>query len=298
MPSSHAYRLCPQGIFISPRGERYKEVSLQIMKIFKSVSDKVQPLSVDEAFIDVTKNSLDEPYAQEVAQKILNQIKIETGLSASAGVAPNKFVAKIASDIKKPGGLVVVPPHKVESFLAEMPIEKMYGVGPSLAKKLHKMNIFKIEDIRKHSALELRRFLGKFGPTLYDLSFGVDHREVSNEREVKSVGSERTFSKDIISLGELESYLLGECEEVAKRLKRKKIKGKTITLKLKYFDFRQITRAYALNNYTDDSSEIFAIAKLLLYKQTEAGSIPARLIGVTLSKLDKGEGPKQLALGL
>jgi len=294
MSASTAYRLCPQAVFLSPDFNRYRKVSYEIREIFESVTDKVEPLSLDEAYLDVTENKLSEPLARVIAEHIRKRIRNELNLTASAGVGPNKFIAKVASDFKKPDGLVVVPPERVNEFVEALPVEKLWGVGPVTAKRLHERGFFKAGDIRRANPAELHALLGKFGDFIYDLSFGRDDREVEAHRESKSTGTETTFERDILDRIQLEDYLLTQSEEISEDLKKNDLTGRTITLKVKYSDFKSITRSRTLMKSTDDNLVIFRTARELMGTNTEAGYRPIRLIGISISNfIDLGE-PEQL----
>jgi DNA polymerase-4 len=296
MPSKQAQLKCPQLIFVKGRFARYKEISQKIMAIFKSITTKVQPLSLDEAFLDVTENSLNEPLAGNVAIYIRKRIKEEVGLTASAGVAPNKFLAKIASDFNKPDGLTIIPPDKVIDFLTDLPVRKMFGVGPATAKKLNSMGIFKVGDIRKRGVGELRGGLGKFGPRLLDLSFGKDDREVGYNAGYKSIGAEVTTGKDMVEEEKILSVLARQCEEVSERMGRSGYKGKTVSVKIRYHDFTTITRSSTMGLVTNDYETIYDLARGLVFHETQVGEVPIRLIGVTMTNLLSPGDPEQLVL--
>jgi len=294
-PIATAARLCPQGVFLPVRMWRYQEVSQQIFRIFKGFSPLVEPLSLDEAFLDVTGSTRLFGTPEEIARKIKEQVVEETGLTVSAGVAPNKFLAKIASDMQKPDGLTIVPEGKVREFLEPLPIEKLWGVGKATRKTLAQLGVKTIGDLGLLSSKLLMRKLGKQGLHLHLLAKGVDQREVEPEREVKSIGHEDTYPMDISDLGEARKQLLSLANRVAKRLRRHGFVGRTVTLKVKYFDFVQITRSITLGEPTDDSRKIFQTCCDLLGK-TEVGKRPVRLLGISLSQLSDSDETKQLAL--
>ncbi|MCM2279709.1 MAG: DNA polymerase IV [Oligoflexia bacterium] len=296
MSAAKARRLCPQAVFLPPDFRKYSEVSRQIREIFLSVTPLVEPLSLDEAYLDVTENLLNEPLARKVAEYVKREIRTKTGLSASAGVAPNKFVAKVASDFRKPDGLVVVPPEKVLAFVEKLPVGKLWGVGPVTEKKLQSMGIWTAAEIRKRPVAELEQVLGSFGAFLYRLAFGEDDRPVESERESKSCGAERTFERDLVELTELVEILRSLVSEVADWLKDSGRPGRTVTLKLRYSDFKTITRSKTMPVATDDPARILEVAERLLREGTEAGHRPARLIGVSVSGLRGEEEPEQLWL--
>ena len=294
-PIATAARLCPQGVFLPVRMWRYQEVSQQIFKIFQLFSPLVEPLSLDEAFLDVTGSTRLFGPPEEIARKIKEQVVEETGLTVSAGVAPSKFVAKIASDMQKPDGLTIVLEGKVKEFLEPLPIEKLWGVGKATRKILAHLGVKTIGDLGLLSSKLLVRKLGKQGLHLYLLAKGVDEREVEPEREVKSIGHEDTYPVDISDLGEARKQLLSLATRVAKRLRGYGLAGKTVTLKVKYYDFVQITRSITLGEPTDDSTKIFQTCGDLLGK-TEVGRRPVRLFGISLSQLSDSDETKQLAL--
>jgi DNA polymerase IV len=294
-PIATAARLCPQGVFLPVRMWRYQEISQQIFKIFQRFSPLVEPLSLDEAFLDVTGSTRLFGPPEEIARKIKEQVVEETGLTVSAGVAPSKFVAKIASDMQKPDGLTIVPEGKVKEFLEPLPIEKLWGVGKATRKILAHLGVKTIGDLGPLSSKLLVRKLGKQGLHLYLLAKGVDEREVEPEREVKSIGHEDTYPLDICDLGEARKQLLSLATRVARRLRGYGLVGKTVTLKVKYYDFVQITRSITLGEPTDDSRKIFQTCCDLLGK-TEVGIRPLRLFGISLSQLSDSDETEQLAL--
>jgi len=294
-PIATAARLCPHGVFLPVRMARYQEVSQQIFTIFHRFSPLVEPLSLDEAFLDVTGSTRLFGPPEEIARKIKEQVVEETGLTVSAGVAPSKFVAKIASDLQKPDGLTIVSEGKVKEFLEPLPIEKLWGVGKATRKILAHLGIKTIGELGLLSSQLLVRKLGKQGLHLYLLAKGIDERDVEPEREVKSVGHENTYPLDISSLKEARKQLLSLATRVAKRLRGYGLVGKTVTLKVKYYDFVQITRSVTLGEPTDDSREIFRTCCDLLGK-TEVGRRPVRLLGVSLSQLSNLDATMQLTL--
>ena len=294
-PIATAMRLCPQGIFRPVRMWRYKEISRQIFEIFKRFSPLVEPLSLDEAFVDVTGSTRLFGPPEEIAKKIKQQVVAETGLTASAGVAPTKFIAKIASDIQKPDGLTIVPEGKVKEFLGPLPIEKLWGVGERTRKTLAHLGVETIGDLGRVPLELLDRKMGKHGLHLSLLAQGVDEREVETERQVKSIGHEETYREDILDMAMARRVLLSLATKVAKRLRGHGFVGKTVTLKVKYHDFVQITRSVTLQEPTDDGREIFQSCCDLLSK-TEASKRPVRLFGISLSQIDLADKERQLAL--
>jgi DNA polymerase-4 len=282
MPIATARRLCPHGIFLPVRMKRYQEISRQIMAIFREITPLVEPLSVDEAFLDVTACQALYGAAAEIAVAIKNRILSSTGLTASAGVATSKLLAKIASDLQKPDGLVIVLPGTEEAFLEKLPIGKLWGVGKVTRQELHQLGIKTIGDIRRLSLPFLENRFGKLGRHLYLTSRGIDNRQVETQRQTKSVGSEETFDSDLVHLEEIRRELLALAHEVAGRLRKYGLRGRTVTLKVKYYDFKQITRAVSLRQATDDQKALYEAACALLQK-TKAGTIPIRLVGISVS---------------
>jgi DNA polymerase-4 len=294
-PISKAKRLCLDGIFLPVRMSRYQEISEQAFEIFHRFTPLVEPLSIDEAFLDVTGSIRLFGPPENIAKQIKQIILEETGLTISAGVAPSKFVAKIASDIDKPDGLTVVYPDGVRDFLDPLLIKKMWGVGKVTQRLLSRLNIHTFKDLRQTPVKVLEKKFGKQGAKIHLLAMGIDEREVIPEHDVKSIGHEETFLQDIVSLDVAQKELLALGNKVARRMRHKGLKGKTITLKVKYFDFVQVTRSATLPNFTDDGSEIYSVACRLL-KKTEVTKKPIRLLGVSLSQLGYLGSGTQLSL--
>ena len=294
-PMATAMRLCPDGIVLPVRMSRYKEVSKQVFQIFFQFTPLVEPLSIDEAFLDVTGSIrlFGEPV--DIAKKIKQMVVKETGLTVSAGVAPSKFVAKIASDIDKPDGLTVVPPDQVSEFLNPLSIKKMWGVGKVTQDALSRLNVSTFKDLSQIPVEVLEREFGKHGLKMHQLSLGIDERDVVPEHDAKSIGHEQTFSEDIVDLGLAKKELLRLANRVARRLRREQVTGRTITLKVKYRDFVQITRSISLSKSTDDGPEIYSSVCRLLEK-TEVGKRPVRLLGISLSQLNVLGSETQLGL--
>jgi DNA polymerase-4 len=283
-PIAKAKRLCPDGIFLPVRMSRYQEVSKQVFEIFHRFTPLVEPISIDEAFLDVTGSIRLFGQPENIAKNIKQIILTETGLTISAGVAPSKFVAKIASDIDKPDGLTVVHPDGVRDFLDPLPVKKMWGVGKVTQLLLSRLNIQTFRDLRQTPVKVLEKKFGKHGVKIHLLAMGIDERDVIPEHDVKSIGHEQTFSQDIISLDVAQKGLLALGNKVARRMRHKGLKGKTVTLKVKYFDFVQITRSTTLPKSIDDGLEIYSVACRLL-KKTEVTKKPIRLLGISLSQL-------------
>jgi len=283
-PIAKAKRLCPGGIFLPVRMSRYQEISKQVFGIFHRFTPLVEPISIDEAFLDVTDSIRLFGQPGNIAKKIKQIILTETGLTISAGVAPSKFVAKIASDIDKPDGLTVVHPDDVRDFLDPLPVKKMWGVGKVSQRLLSRLNIHNFRDLRQTPVKVLEKKFGKHGVKIHLLAMGVDERDVIPDHDVKSIGHEQTFLQDIISLDTVQKELLALGSKVARRMRQKGLKGKTITLKVKYSDFVQITRSVTLPKSIDDGSEIYSVACRLL-KKTGVTKKPVRLLGISLSQL-------------
>ena len=294
-PMATAMRRCPEGIFLPVRMERYREVSKAVFNIFLQFTPLVEPLSIDEAFLDVTGSERLLGQPEQIARKIKETVHTVTGLRVSAGVAQSKFVAKIASDIDKPDGLTVVFPGKVREFLDPLPIEKMWGVGSVTQEALGRLNIRTFRDLRGVPLKILEKKFGKHGLKMHNLSMGMDDRDVVPQQDIKSMGHEQTYIEDITESGEARKQLLGLSNKVARRMRKGGISGKTITLKVKYSDFVQKTRSLTLKDPTDDGFVIYETTCRLLEK-TEAGTRPVRLLGVSLSQLDFPTTGTQLSL--
>jgi len=294
-PMATAVRLCPEAVVLPVRMSRYKEVSHQVFRIFRTFTPLVEPLSIDEAFLDVTGCLRLFGHPVLVAKMIKERVRQEVGLTVSAGIAPCKFVAKIASDLNKPDGLTVVPPEQVRQFLSALPIEKMWGVGKATQEKLEVLGIRTIGQLGRMPADFLERKFGKNGIAMHRLAAGIDEREVVPFHDMKSVGHEDTFDQDITELKAAKKELMSLAGKVARRMRREKIKGRTITLKVKYGDFRTITRSTTLSESTDDGFEIYEVACRLLRK-TDVGKRPTRLLGIALSQLSHKGQEDQLSL--
>ena len=284
-PMARARRLCPDGIFLPVRMSRYQEISGQVLKIFHGVTPLVEPLSIDEAFLDVTGSTRIFGPPETIAKLIKKTILLQTGLTVSAGVAPSKFVAKIASDIDKPDGLTVVSPNEIREFLDPLPVEKMWGVGKMTRLTLRGFNIRTFRELRQTPAGFLEKKFGKHGINMHLLAMGIDDRDVIPEHDVKSLGHEQTFLHDITSLDAAKKELLALGNKVARRMRHKGVTGYTVTLKVKYNDFVQITRSATLPKPTDDGLEIYSTGCRLLEK-TQVTQKPIRLLGISLSHLN------------
>jgi len=294
-PVAKAKRLCPDGVFLPVRMSRYQEISKQVFEIFCRFTPLVEPLSIDEAFLDVTGSIRLFGQPEDIAKQIKQIVFTETGLTVSAGVAPSKFVAKIASDIDKPDGLTVVHPDGVRDFLDPLPVKKMWGVGKVTQLSLSHLNIHTFRELRQTPVKVLEKKIGKHGVKIHLLAMGIDERDVIPDHDVKSIGHEQTFSQDIISLNPAQKELLALSNKVARRMRHKGLKGKTITLKVKYFDFVQITRSATLPKSIDDGFELYSVACRLL-KKTEITKKPIRLLGISLSQLSFSGIGTQLSL--
>jgi len=285
MPSVIAKRLCPELIFVKHNFERYTEVSASVFEIFKDYTDIIEPLSIDEAFLDVTCDKQKIGSATVIAKKIRSDIKNKTGLTASAGISVNKFLAKIASDIKKPDGLFLIRPEDAEKFIEELAVEKFYGIGKVTALKMHKLGIHYGADLKKWDMVALVRNFGKAGVFFYEIARGIDERPVETEQERKSVGTELTYEKDLTTRFEIIAELYKLEKELMERLESAGTTGRTITLKVKYSDFRQITRSKTLQNYLRDfetlHKEVSEIRKSLKLEGTRI-----RLLGVSVSNME------------
>lgn len=282
MSSIVAKRKCPNLIFVKHRFDRYKEVSSQIREIFLEYTDLVEPLSLDEAYLDVTYAKKGEPSATLIAKEIQQRIFEKTKLTASAGVSYNKFLAKVASDVNKPNGIFIVTPARAQQFIDKLEVRKFFGIGKVTAEKLNKMGIWYGHDLKQIDRLELTRLFGKAGNYYYNICRGIDMREVQPSRERKSVGAENTFLQDLFQKEELEKEMLQIAEKVWERAGRSKVKAKTLTLKFKYADFEQHTRSKTIVNYFS-SKEIF-IAECKNLMKIDDGFIKGiRLLGLTLS---------------
>ncbi|SIN70004.1 DNA polymerase-4 [Chitinophaga niabensis] len=297
MPSKRALQLCPHLIFVRPRFAAYKEVSQSVREIFSRYTDLIEPLSLDEAYLDVTEDKQQIGSAIAIAQQIKQAIREELQLTASAGVSINKFVAKIASDMQKPDGLTFIAPSQVESFMENLPVEKFFGVGKVTADKMKSMNLHTGKDLKKLSENELVQYFGKSGRFYYKIVRGIDDRAVEPHRETKSVGAEDTFAYDLTLIEEMNAELDKIAVTVANRLERYQLKGRTVTLKIKYSDFKQITRNQSLAQGINDLPTIAAVAKQLLLK-TEPEDKKIRLLGITLSNFGEEQPPETAQLSL
>jgi DNA polymerase IV len=278
MPMSRAVRLCPHLAIVRPNFAKYRDASETVMGILRSCTPLVEPLSLDEAYLDVTENAWGEPLAVNVAKRLKELIKTETSLTASAGVAPNKFLAKIASGWRKPDGLTVIAPDRVEAFLQKLPVDALWGVGPVTARKLRSLGIEKLVDIRKFEVETLRQSVGSLAEWLQQLAVGDDPRPVTPHRASKSASSENTYSEDIVDMATIRAEIQRMARENAEWLQGRQRVARTVTIKVRYSNFATITRSHTLSLPTSDPDVISSWALQLLEK-TEAGRRPVRLLG-------------------
>jgi len=291
MPMARAVRLCSALVIVRPDFPRYRAVSQQVFEIFRRITPLVEPLSLDEAYLDVTENAWGELLGMSVARRLKDEIRAATSLTASAGVAPNKFLAKIASGWHKPDGLTVVAPERVETFLQGLPIDALWGVGPVTARKLRAHGIEKLVDVRLRPLDQLRLIVGSGAAWLQQLALGIDDRPVEPNRVRKSVGSENTFATDLTSASEIREALRDMAHEVAGWMTRQGVYARTVTIKVRYQDFSTITRSHSDPRATQDA-ETIATCALALLEKTEAGTRPVRLLGVSAHNLqDTPESP-------
>ncbi len=283
LPMSRAVRLCPQLVIVHPDFNKYRTVSQQVFAIFRAITPLVEPMSLDEAYLDVTENAWNEPLGMNVARRLKDEIRGATGLTASAGVAPNKFLAKIASGWKKPDGLTVIAPERVESFLQGLPVDALWGVGPVTAKKLRAAGIEKLIDVRSADAEMLRNTVGSLAEWLQQLARGEDERAVVAEHEPKSSGSENTFAHDLTEITDIRDEIAAMAREAAAWLLKQALYTRTVTIKVRYHDFITITRSHT-EEATRDEENIVRRAIALL-DRTDAGRVPVRLLGVSVHNL-------------
>ncbi|MEO1254479.1 MAG: DNA polymerase IV [Bacteroidota bacterium] len=291
MPSAKAAKLCPDLIFVHHRFPRYKELSAQIRQVFFNYTDLVEPLSLDEAYLDVTENKIGLNSATLIAQEIKQKIKEKTGLIASAGISYNKFLAKTASDMDKPDGLYVILPEEAEGFVAKLPVNQFYGIGKVTAEKMVSAGIFTGKDLRKKSLEDLQLRYGKSGKYYYNICRGIDHRQVQPTRETKSISAERTFEENLYATEEVQDQLTRIAKISFERYQKSKTEdGHTITIKIKYGDFQQITRSKTLESVIETESQYVQIA-LSCFNDDLIRKEGIRLIGVGISNFKKEEKP-------
>jgi DNA polymerase-4 len=299
MPSVTARRKCPDLIFVKPRFEVYKEISLQIRAIFAEHTPIIEPLSLDEAYLDVTENLRGIATATEIAQLIRAKIRTETGLTASAGVSYNKFLAKLASDHRKPDGLFVITPAMGPGFVERLPVDHFHGIGPTTAAKMNRLGIFTALDLRAKDGAFLRAHFGKAGPHYFNICRGIDHRPVNANRVRKSVGAENTFPRDLSGFDEMKAELRPLVDKVWRYCESTGVRGRTVTLKIKFADFQIITRSHTDPSAVADRSALETISEDLLAAQFPMPR-SVRLIGVSLSSLcaELREDDPQMTLAL
>lgn len=282
-----AKKYCPDLIFVPPRFDRYKEISQQIRAIFYDYTDLVEPLSLDEAYLDVTENKKNNPSASLIAKEIRQRIFDEVGLPASAGISCNKFIAKIASDFNKPNGQKTVPPEEVESFVEVLPIRKFHGVGKVTTEKMFSLGIFTGLDLKNKSIEFLEKNFGNSAQYYYDVARGIHHSTVKSSRVAKSVAAEHTFGENLSSEVFMSDKLVEIAAQLERRIKRYNVAGKTVTLKIKYSDFTTQTRSRTLPYYISDATMLLETAKSLLYQDLLQNSV--RLLGISLTNLNTNE---------
>ncbi len=283
MAMARAKRLCPQLVVVRGSHERYREVSAQVHRIFLDYTDIIEPLSIDEAFLDVTVNKRGMPMAVDIAREIRRRIREELHLTASAGVSYNKFLAKIASEVRKPDGLTVIHPDRAAQFIAGLKIEDFWGVGPRTADRMHYMGIFTGSDLLRCSLGHLTEVFGKMGRTYYDFARGIDLRPVETEYVRKSVGCEQTFAEDISRRSAVLIELYHVVLELVSRIEKGRFEGRTLTLKVKYGDFTQISRSLTQHRILISKDDILPVAKRLLHEVDYSAERPIRLIGLSVS---------------
>lgn len=295
MPGRTALEKCPHLIVVKPRFQRYKEISQQIRQIFYDYTDLVEPLSLDEAYLDVTENKKGIESANDIAREIRKRIFEETGLTASAGISVNKFLAKVASDYNKPNGQKTIHPTQILDFMEELPIEKFFGIGKVTANKMHELHIFKGSDIKKKSLEELTNLFGKSGNYYYNVVRGIHQSEVKPHRIQKSVAVEETFWENLLDEEAVFAQLKILSEELETRLSKKEIKGKSLTLKIKYKDFSVFTRSKTQENFYEDHNDFYRTSRSLW--ELRPFDKPIRLLGLSLSNLNTQE-KKQISVQL
>ena len=293
LPAARAVRLCPQGVFLPVDMRKYHAVSEQVMAILARHSDRIEQISVDEAFLEVTDRAPDYRAAEKLARRIKQEIREELQLTASVGVGPNKFLAKLGSDLRKPDGLVVIRPQEAESFLAPLPVGKLWGVGPKTEKRLQQLGLRTIGEVAQQPIARLRSLLGAWGDVVYELSRGLDERPVEPAREMKSVSAETTFARDLYDEAQMRRALTTSSKDVARRLQREGVRGKTIAIKVRFKDFRTLTRQTTLPEATDRAETIRQASHKLL-AELDRGGQGVRLLGVRATGLESGA--KQLSL--
>jgi DNA polymerase-4 len=290
MSMARAVRLCPDLVIVRPDFSRYKAASNAVFTIFREVTPLVEPLSLDEAYLDVTENAWGEPLATPIARRLKTRIVEETFLTASAGVAPNKFLAKIASGWKKPDGLTVISPDRVERFLQTLPVDALWGVGPVTAKKLRARGIERLVDVRAIPLADLRQSVGSLADWLQRLAQGLDDRPVVPDRESKSAGSERTYAVDVTDAASARDEVSRMAGQAAEWLERRALYARTVTVKVRYSDFTTITRSHSADPTRDVTALVGRAVELL--DRTDAGRRPVRLLGVSVHNFTSSPQPE------
>jgi len=290
IPMARAVRLCPGLVIVHPDFRKYQAASNAVFEIFRSVAPLVEPMSLDEAYLDVTENAWGEPLGKTVALRLKAAIREATNLTASAGVAPNKFLAKIASAWKKPDGLTVIAPERVESFLQKLPVDALWGVGPVTAARLRERGIERLVDVRTADEQVLRDAVGSWSEWLRRLANGIDDREVEPHHEPQSSGSENTYSQDLTDINEIRMEVDGMARDAAAWLEEKQLLCRTVTIKVRYSDFTTITRSHSKSPPTRDGEDIAQRAVKLL-ERTDAAGRPVRLLGVSVHNLEDPSAP-------
>lgn len=295
LPISQAYRRCPNGIYLRPDMSKYRQVSGRLREIFFKLTDRVEPLSIDEAFLDVSEVITTDLEALQLARQLKGEIRRDHRLTASVGAGPSKFIAKIASDLRKPDGLLIVRPHEIHEFLDPLPISRLWGVGPRTEGRLNQLSIRTIRDLRNKEQGYLEERFGKQGNHLWRLANGIDERPVVTRREVKSIGQEKTFSTDTGDSTLLEDVLGKLSAKVATRLREKGLQARTVTIKIRYSDFTTLTRQASFRDPLDSVEEITRLA-LHLLREHRKSDLKLRLIGVSVSSLVSPPRIRQLRL--
>ena len=291
---AQAVRRCPALVVVRPDFAKYKAVSRQVFDLFRAVTPLVEPLSLDEAYLDVTENAWGEPFATPVARRLKQQIKETTGITASAGVAPNKFLAKIASAWRKPDGLTVVPRERVEAFLQRLPVDTLWGVGPVTARRLRAAGIERLVDVRGIDPERLRQVVGSQAERLQQLARGIDDRPVTPERAAKSRSAEQTYAEDLRDIDTVRTEVERLARRAAAMIEKADVYARTVTVKVRYHDFKTVTRSHTDRSATRDAEPIARRACALL-DRTDAGRRPVRLLGVGLHGLASAPGPGEPA---
>jgi len=297
MPSAQAHRLCPGLLIIPPDFDKYRAASRQIRQIFYYFSDLVEPLSLDEAYLDVSEAQACQGSATLIAREIRRRVRAEVGITVSVGVAPNKFLAKLASDLEKPDGFVVVEPERVQAFLDPLPVERLWGVGRVSSEALHRLGIRTVGQLRLWSCEALAARFGQAGQHLWQLAHGIDDRRVVPDHEAKSISRETTFDRDVRDPDVLRAWLLELTEHVAWRLRRHSLRGRTVHLKVRFPDFRTITRCQTLPEATNVTEELWEAAAAMFSERVPADHPPVRLLGMGVSGFDRSGARQRMLFG-